>query len=247
MSRKYHDPEWLYEQYHGLERTQKEIAEECGVSPRTIRKFMKQFEIETRELVGENHPQYGTTRSDETRTKISETMQGREFTEKTRRKMTESKTGNEIPDDVRRKISESLTGLTRPDITRKKMSVSTAKDKNPNWIDGRTSESWYGTEFYWAKKQIRRKFDECVNCSEDGSNHYLDVHHIVPIRFFATDDLASATWAHQEGNLILLCRPCHKKAEHGGVDIAPDFQKIPVEYRTTTLRLWFDFTLALMD
>lgn len=247
MDRKYHDPEWLEEQYHDQGRTQKEIAEECGVSPRTIRKFMKKFEIETRELVGENHPQYGTERSEETRRKISQTMQGREFSEETRRRMTKSRTGNEIPNEVRRKIAESLTGLARPDITRKKMSVSSAKEKNPMWIDGRTSDSWYGTEYQWAKKQIRRKFDECASCSEDGSNHHLDVHHIVPIRFFATDESASATWVHQEGNLILLCRPCHKRAEHGGLDIAPDFQKIAVEYRTATLRLWFDFKLALMD
>lgn len=247
MGRKYHDPEWLEGQYHGKGRTQKDIADECGVTPRSIRKFMKKFKIETRGLVGENHPQYGTERSKETKRKISETMEGREISEETRRRMSESRTGNEIPEEVRRKISESLTGLTRPDITRKKMSVSTAKEENPNWIDGRTSGSWYGTEYCWAKKQIRRKFDKCTNCCEDGSNHHLDVHHIVPIRFFASDDSASVSWAHQEGNLILLCRPCHKKAEHGGIDIAPDFRKIPVEYRTASLRLWFDFKMALMD
>lgn len=245
MARKYNDADWLRDQYHGQGRTQKEIAEECGVSPRTIRKFMNKFGIETRELVGENHPQYGTTRSEETRKKISETLDGREISDETRRRMTESRTGNEIPEDVRRKISESLTGLNRPDKTRKKMSLSTAKEQNPAWIDGRSSDSWYGTEFIWAKKQINREYDGCANCDEDGSDHYLDVHHIVPIRFFAYDDSARVDWAHQEGNLILLCRPCHKKAEHGGLEITPDFTEIPVEYRTDTLRLWFDFKMAL--
>lgn len=247
MDRNYHDPEWLEEQYHCEGRTQKDIADECGVSPRTIRRYMNEFGIKTRELVGENHPQYGTERSEETRRKISETMQGREFTEEWKERISDAQSGAKIPDDVKRKISESLTGISRPDSTRKKMSVSTSRENNPMWIDGRTSDSWYGTEWQWANKQIRRKYDVCANCDEDGSNHHLDVHHIVPIRFFANDVSASATWAHQEGNLILLCRPCHKRAEHGGLDTAPDFQKIAVEYRTATLRLWFDFKMALMD
>jgi len=247
MDRTYHDPEWLEEQYHGQGRTQKGIAEECGVSPRTIRKFMKKFEIETRELVGENHPQYGTTRSDETREKISETMQGREFTDEWRDRISEAQRGVKLPNEVRRKISESLTGISRSDLTRKKMSASTAKVKNPMWIDGRTSDAWYGTEWHWASKEIRREQDECSNCGEDGSNHHLDVHHIVPIRFFDCDVSARVSWAHQEGNLILLCRPCHKKAEHGGLLITPAFQKIPIEYRTDILRLWFDFKLAMVD
>lgn len=247
MDRKYRDPEWLEEQYHREGRTQQEIAEECGVSPRTIRTYMNEFGIDARELVGENHPQYGTERSEETKQKISETMQGREFTKEWRERISEAQRGADIPDDVRQKISESLTGLSRPDITRRKMSVSTAKKANPNWIDGRTSESWYGTEFHWAKKQVRRKYDACSECGEDGTNHYLDVHHIVPLRFFASDGTASVHWGHQEGNLILLCRPCHKRAEHGGIHITPDFRSIAVEYRTATLRLWFDFKMALMD
>lgn len=234
MDRNYHDPEWLEEQYHGEGRTQKDIADECGVSPRAVRTYMNKFCIETREMEGENHPQYGTERSEETRRKISETMQGREFTEEWRERIAEAQRGVELPLDVRRKISESLTGMSRPD----------QEGSSENWL---SEDSWYGPDFRRAKRQIRRDLDSCANCVEDGSNYNLDVHHIVPIRFFAHDDTTPVTWAHQVGNLILLCRPCHKKAEHGGLKIAPNFQKIPVECRTDTLRLWFDYKLALMD
>lgn len=62
MGRNYRDEDWLEEQYHGKGLTQREIAEECGVSPRTIRKYMKRFGIETREVIGENHGLYGKER-----------------------------------------------------------------------------------------------------------------------------------------------------------------------------------------
>lgn len=46
--KKYQNQEWLNEQYHEKGRTQAEIANECGVSPPTIRNWMSQFNMETR-------------------------------------------------------------------------------------------------------------------------------------------------------------------------------------------------------
>jgi DNA-binding transcriptional regulator LsrR (DeoR family) len=47
MERPYRDRDWLYRKYHEEGLTQREIGEECGVSPTTIRKQMKAFGIET--------------------------------------------------------------------------------------------------------------------------------------------------------------------------------------------------------
>lgn len=46
---KYRNREWLYTQYHVLKRSQKEIAEECGVCQWTIYNWMDKLDIETRD------------------------------------------------------------------------------------------------------------------------------------------------------------------------------------------------------
>lgn len=111
IDRPYRDADWLRERYHGEGLTQREIAAECGVSPRTIRTYMDRFGIETRNVKGENHPQYGEERSEEAKARISETLEGREVSEEWRRRIAEGLAGNEIPDEVRRQISESLSGI----------------------------------------------------------------------------------------------------------------------------------------
>jgi transposase len=45
---KYHDPEWLYNQYHGLGKSTPEMAEECGVVDSTIRTWMDRHGIDRR-------------------------------------------------------------------------------------------------------------------------------------------------------------------------------------------------------
>ena len=47
---RYHDPEWLYQQYHGLGKDAYQIAEECGVGDTTIYNWMKRHGIERRSL-----------------------------------------------------------------------------------------------------------------------------------------------------------------------------------------------------
>jgi len=49
MSKLYQDREWLYEQYVEKDKTQTEIAEECGVIQHTISRYIRKYGIETRE------------------------------------------------------------------------------------------------------------------------------------------------------------------------------------------------------
>lgn len=238
MPQQYHDPDWLHYHYWTLEKTQKQIATEANVSPTTIRKLMKKHGIQTRKPTGKHHGHYGKERSEETKQKISQTLQGREITPEWRNKISESLTGKSIPQETRDKISQSLTGITRTKATRRKMSESTKGKNNPKW-NGGYHESWYqGVEWKIAKEEIKNTQLICQACMHDGSFDSLDIHHIVPIRFFDADDTLTATDAHVQGNLIRLCRPCHTKAEFGNIVIKPDFELIPPTIRDDIDRLW---------
>ncbi len=216
MDRPYRDPDWLAEKYHGEGLTQREIGEECGVSPSTIRKQMKAFGIETREVKGENHGLYWKGRSEEVKEQISETMKGREFSAETRQKISDALRGKSVPPEVREKISRSLTGFKRPMGTREKMSKSTAGENNPNWQRG--FEHRYGEGWAPAWDRVRARDGVCQHCGEDGSTRRLHVHHIVPVRTFRETAGLELRDAHSLENLLLLCNRCHGKAEHGVID-----------------------------
>lgn len=108
--KRYRSGHWLEVKYWDEGLTQREIGEECGVSPRTIREYMNEFDVPTREMRGENHPMHGRERSEETKRKISETLDGRTFSEETRRRISQAQRGRELSDGVREKISKSLEG-----------------------------------------------------------------------------------------------------------------------------------------
>lgn len=216
MDRPYRDPDWLEQKYHGEGLTQREIGKLCDVSPSTIRKQMKEFGIETREVKGENHGMYGKERSEEVKQRISEKLKGRTFSEETRQRISEALRGKTTPPEVREKISRSLTGLTRPIETREKMSKSTAGENNPNWQGG--YEYRYGEGWAPARSLVLERDEFCQHCGEDESNRRLHVHHIVPVRLFRETDGLQLKDAHSLKNLILLCNRCHGKAEHGVID-----------------------------
>lgn len=207
---------WLEAKYWEDELTQKEIADKCGVSPSTIRKYMKRFDIPTREMRGENHPMYGRERTEDEKQQISESLEGRSFSEKTRQRMSEAHEGNEIADDVRERIADSLEGLTRSEETRRKMSESTAGEANPNWRGGYSRR--YGPGWSVARQNIRERDEVCQNCGHDGSDHRLEVHHIIPVRVFRNAEHLEIEDAHAEQNLVLLCNRCHGRAEHGQIE-----------------------------
>ena len=219
MSAPYRDPEWLRRRYHGDDLTQCEIAEECGVSPRTIRKWMKRHGIETREIAGENHPLLGKERSEETKEKISNALEGREFSEETRSKISETQRGRSLPETVRSKISRSLLGVSRSEETREMMSRSTAGKNNPNWNGGYSRR--YGAGWAVARERVQRRDEICQFCGDDGTERSLEVHHIVPVRRFREVERASIEDAHRESNLVLLCSRCHARADHGSIEVGP--------------------------
>lgn len=213
MERLYRDPDWLEQQYHDEGLTQQEIAEECGVSPRTIRTYMNRFGIETREVKGENHGLYGKERSEETKKKISAALMNREVSATTRQLISAANRGRPTSPEVKEKISRSLSGLTRSMETRAKMSQSTAGEQNPNWRGGYSRR--YGAGWAPARDRVRNRDQVCQHCGDDGANRRLEVHHIVPVRVYRDSTELPLKAAHQLDNLILLCSRCHGKADHG--------------------------------
>lgn len=67
--------------------------------------------------------------------------------------------------------------------------------------------------YYWRKTAASvRKRDKytCALCGKFQRKPALDVHHIVPARTFATEDLDKA---NDPLNLVSLCRTCHRSVE----------------------------------
>jgi len=108
---KYRDEEWLREQYWEEGLTQREVTEKCGVSARAIRKWMKEFGIERREMAGENHPLYDEEREPSVREAISDALTGREFGEAVRERMSEAHSGSELPSETRKKYPSPCRGF----------------------------------------------------------------------------------------------------------------------------------------
>ena len=213
---RYRNGHWLEMKYWDEGLTQKEIAEECSVSSSTIRKYMNEFDIPTREMRGENHPMYGRERTEEEKRTISESLKGRSFSEEVRRQMSRSHEGNEIPSQVRERIANSLEGLTRSEEIRRKMSESTAGEQDPNWRGGYSKR--YGSGWSVIREQIETRDEVCQHCGHNGSERRLEVHHIVPVRVFRQTPDLSVEDAHVEENLVLLCKRCHGRADHGLIE-----------------------------
>ncbi|WP_049993955.1 HNH endonuclease [Halapricum salinum] len=177
---------------------------------------MKRHGIERRDLEGEDHPLHGTNRSPEVTSKISDSLEGRTFSAEACERMSESHVGNPIPEAVRQKISESLTGIERSEQTRQRMSESTAGASNPNWKGGYSRR--YGPGWATARTRVQNRDEVCQQCGHDGRDRRLEVHHIIPVRVFRDDPERDLQDAHDLDNLVLLCRRCHGKVEHGAIE-----------------------------
>ncbi|MUV89160.1 hypothetical protein GJ629_03985 [Halapricum sp. CBA1109] len=216
--KRYRDEQWLKKQYWEKDRTQREIADECGVSARTIRRHMNDAGIETREIAGENHPLHGEDRPESVKERIASSLDGRELSKQTRQRLAEAHRGRSLSEAVRERISASLTGSTKSERTRERMSESTAGEQNPNWKGGYSRR--YGPGWATARSAVRERDGVCQYCGHDGSERRLEVHHIAPVRQFRNDPESDLRDAHDLDNLVLLCRRCHGKAEHGKIDIS---------------------------
>lgn len=225
MTKRYRSGWWLVIKYWEEGLTQAEIADECDVSPRTIRKYMERRGIPTREIKGENHPLHGKQRPEQVREKIAEKLSGREFDDESRAQMANAHSGVSLSEERRRKISEALTGLSRSTETRQRMSEATSGEDNPNWRGGYSRR--YGSGWALAREKIRKRDEVCQHCGHDGSDRRLEVHHIEPVRRFREDPDRTIEEAHQLENLILLCKSCHVRADHGTISVDPPDREGP--------------------
>lgn len=227
--RRYHDEEWLKARYWDDELTQQEIADECGVHESTIRKWMKRLDIETRKPEGEYHGLHGRERDEETKAAISESLQGREFSEETRERMSAAKSGRTVPESVRTQISEALAGQPKSRETRRNMAAA----RGCEWHQDRPDAVRYGAGWTDARETALEQQSTCQHCGHDGSEYPLDVHHQIPVRHFVDHDEFDARDAHFQANLVVLCRSCHVKAEHGTLEeFAPRDDITPSELET---------------
>jgi len=90
------------------------------------------------------------------------------------------------------------------------MSENQCRNENPNWKGGATHE--FGKNWPEQRKRALQRDERCQVCGSDGSDTHLDVHHIVPRSEFDEVEHANTLL-----NLVLLCRSCHKMAEHGTI------------------------------
>lgn len=217
MAAAYRREAWLVEHYHEKGWTQREMADACDVFPRTIREWMDRHAVETRDMEGENHPLYGKERDESVKAAIAETMSGREVTDETRRKIADANRGRSLGDETRRKISETLRGRTKSRETRRRMSDSAAGDGNANWRGGYGAR--YGGGWAIARRSALERDGECQHCGHDGSDRRLEVHHIIPVREFRESSTADVSEAQDLENLVVLCRRCHPKADHGKLGV----------------------------
>lgn len=219
MVRRYRNGWWLHEKYVEEGWTQREIAEECGVSATTIREYMQRFDVPTRDVEGEAHGLYDRERDPAVREKISESLAGREMDAAWRDRIGRANSERDVSEATRERITESLSGLTRSPETRRKMSESTAGPSNPNWRGGYSDR--YGAGWSLARERVRRRDGCCQECGHDGSEFQLAVHHIVPVRAFRDHPSVPLEEAHADENLVLLCNRCHARADHGELDFEP--------------------------
>ncbi|QKY20047.1 HNH endonuclease [Halolamina sp. CBA1230] len=96
------------------------------------------------------------------------------------------------------------------------MSRSRVGEENPRWKGGVSVN--YGAGWTTARSRVLERDEVCQHCGHDGSERRLEVHHIVPFRLFDQAEDVPKPDAHDPGNLVLLCRSCHWKAERSEIE-----------------------------
>lgn len=83
---------------------------------------------------------------------------------------------------------------------------------NPSWAGGHPL--YYGANWKRQQREARRRDNhqcQLCNTSEFECRRALDVHHIIPFRFFGIEQYKKA---NALSNLVSLCDKCHKRAEY---------------------------------
>lgn len=197
--RPYHDEEFLREQYVERGRSSMDIADQFGVSYKAIINSLRRNSIPVRSTE-ESHRRKAP---DQLRDgdKLRELYHG------------EGLSGHKIAERV---------GVTQPTVALwmhrhgiEARGRGLAGEDNPRWCED--SESlYYGANWYEQSRAARdRDGNTCQVCGHSPGGKNLDVHHIQPLRTFDEPEQANRL-----GNLITLCRPCHRKWE--GIPLRPE-------------------------
>lgn len=103
------------------------------------------------------------------------------------------------------------------ECSRKALSIGRQGNKNPAWRGGcklDRGRNWSAQR----KLTLKRDGNICQYCGKiNKAKRKFQVHHIKPYRTFNGDYIQ----ANQLSNLIVLCGPCHGKAETGKIAIQP--------------------------
>jgi len=182
-------------------------------------------EIERRRKIseamrGENNPNYGKKRPEETRRKISEANRGenhhyygKKLSEEHRHKMSVAKRGKKNSKEHRRKISEANRGEKNPnygknpsDETRRKMSEANRGKKNPSWKGGISFDSYCYLFNYRKKERTRNQHHRvCIKCGKSAlqNEQRLCVDHV--------DENKEQGCNGHKWQLVPLCKSCHSE------------------------------------
>ena len=158
----------------------------------------RNMSINHADFKGENHPQYGTHRSDETKQKISDWMNdgnhpmlGKTHSKETKLKM--------------KKAWEKRKLIPMSDETRQLISINHADvsgENNPFWNGGSSFEPYCFEFTEWLKEEIKERDNhQCKNPDCWKTNKKLVVHHIDYDKKNCSTD-----------NLITLCNSCNGRA-----------------------------------
>lgn len=246
MSRKVElSPVLLRKKYHGEEQTLSEIAEAVGCSPATVHNRMKEHGIERRhpkarkDRVTVSCANCGSEKEVEQthfesfdRFYCDNDCQG-ELLRKTGRTRGENNgrwkgkvsvdcanCGDEL-EVYPCRVEEKENHLCSQSCRAEWYSENLSGEDHPLWQPG---DNRYSGRWLAARRQVRnRDGNECQLCGQSGDadGRVPDVHHIVPVRSFETEDDA-----HEPDNLVQLCRSCHAQMEQ----LAPARQRTVFEH-----------------
>jgi len=220
------------------------ICMECGkdfkVKPYTIKQGKGKFcckdcwyAWKSKNVVGENNPNYGKRWSEEKKKEFAESRMGESnpffggmVSEDHRRKLKSIRMGKSLSDDTKKKISDSHIGLKASDITKYKMSISHAGDKCSRWKGGISFEPYCPKFTREFRDRVRFFWDyKCGNpdCgkTQEENGEKLSVHHVHFDKQVCCNDKPTM--------FIPLCRSCHTKTNNDPDKYIKIYEKIIID------------------
>lgn len=197
-SDKYKDGEWLENEYYINKRSSTDIANECGVWPSVIIKYLHLYKIPIRSkkenrLLFPGSGFAGHKHTEESKKKTSDKLRGREVSEETKLKLSKSLMNRTFSEETLLKMKQSSIGIR-------------CDDKNGNWKGGTSRKPYSITWSPRAIEEVRKRFNSiCIICgkTEEENGAKMSVHHINYNKLSEYDD----NWI-----TVPLCYSCHMKS-----------------------------------